>query len=541
MANWLLTVLMLVFFAASVSAQQNVYVGVFREGAPRNMNFIRQFEKQAGKKPAMVMWYQDWTQDFPLQDARNVVDYGAVCHVVWEPWLWSDNGKIKLDNIIKGEWDKYIEKWAADAKAFKETIYLRWGHEFNIEKYPWGILNNEKDPDKYIKAWKRVHAIFKKVGADNVKWIWCFNNYPNPDESWNDWELAYPGDEYVDWIGIDGYNWGTTQSWSGWQSFKEMLRDQVRRVSKKHPGKPLMIAEFASTEQGGDKAKWIKEIPGYLKSSMRAVNAIVWFDVKKESDWRITSSEKSLAAFKAIMKEPLFSGSAEGMADFVLSPKISPAGDKKTAYAASVSCPVKIDGRLGEWNRAFGVVMKDKSFFKEGLIWNGPSDLSGKIYLMWDKENLYIAAEVMDKIPLVNKKSRQDIWNGDGLEMVLSVDPGADPKRESFERGDYQFGFSAGDGKGNKPAIWNWQRRRTPINSEIFVKRVDKSLGYVIEAKVPWSFFTNGFVPSAGTKIGFDVAIDDADSTGEREKQFIWNGDFYFYKDPGVWGILEFK
>jgi hypothetical protein len=65
-------------------------------------------------------------------------------------------------------------------------------------------------------------------------------------------------------------------------------------------------------------------------------------------------------------------------------------------------------------------------------------------------------------------------------------------------------------------------------------------LGYVIEAKIPWEFF-GAFRPKSGARVGFDVALDDADQTGEREKQFIWNGDYCFYKDPSVWGILEFK
>jgi hypothetical protein len=154
---------------------------------------------------------------------------------------------------------------------------------------------------------------------------------------------------------------------------------------------------------------------------------------------------------------------------------------------------------------------------------------------------LYLAAEITDKIPLVNNKERQDIWNGDAIEMVLNVVSGADPRRESFGRGDYQIGFGTGDGKGNKPAIWSWQRRRTPTGSEIAVKKTDNPQGYIIEAKLPLNFFGGGFAPGAGTKIGFDIAMDDADYSGERERQFVWNGDYYFYKDPSVWGILEFK
>jgi hypothetical protein len=160
---------------------------------------------------------------------------------------------------------------------------------------------------------------------------------------------------------------------------------------------------------------------------------------------------------------------------------------------------------------------------------------------MWDDSFVYFAAEINDVIPLVNKRQGADIWNGDAVEIVMSTDPGADARREAFDRRDYQIGLGAGDGKTNKPTIWNWQRRRTPAGSEIAVKPKTSPQGYVIEAKIPWEFFGSTFKPSAGTAIGFDIAFDDADSTGEREKQFIWNGDYYFYKDPSVWGILELK
>ena len=516
--------------------KREVFVGVFREGAPKNMNYILQFEKQVGKRPAMIMWYQDWAQEFPKDDAMNVVNYGAVPHIVWEPWYWSDHNKVKLRDIVAGKWDNYIRSWAQAVRAFAYPIFLRVGHEFNIEGYPWGVVNNDKDPEIYIKAFRRVVDIFRSEGAGNAKFVWAPMNYSFPSEAWNDWTTAYPGDNYVDWVGFDGYNWGTTQSWSDWQVLKYLFRDQVRLARKLWPTKPIMIAEFASADQGGDKAAWIKEVPGYLKTSMRDIDAVVWFDLKKEADWRVNSTERSLAAFRFIMKDPIFSSSGEELAKFTVSPERL----VKKVVSASRAAGVKIDGKLNEWKNCTPIVMKDVSYFKEGLNWGGIADLSGKVYLMWDENNLYLAADVTDRIPLVNKKERGDIWNGDAIEVVMSTNPGADPKRESFAMGDYQIGFGTGDGKQNKPTIWNWQRRRTPAGSEISVKRVDKPLGHIIEARIPWSFFGT-FVPSPGTRVGFDVALDDADYTGERERQFIWNGDFYFYKDPSVWGILEFK
>ncbi|MEE8638304.1 MAG: sugar-binding protein [Candidatus Margulisiibacteriota bacterium] len=518
--------------------ERGVYLGVFREGAPANINYIKKFEEQVGKKPAMIMWYQDWAQNFPWDAAMNATNYGAVPHIVWEPWYWSDHSQVQLKDIISGKWDTYIRTWAQEIRNFRHPIFLRMAHEFNIEGYPWGIVNNEQDPELYIKAYRHVVDIFKRENVKNVKWVWCFMNYSHPDEVWNDWAAAYPGDEYVDWIGIDGYNWGTTRDWSDWQALKDLFRDQARRSRKLWPNKPIMIAEFASAEKGGDKATWIKEIPEYLKASMRDIDLIIWFDIRKEADWRIKSSKKSLAAFKEIMQDPIFLSSGEALAEFTIAAEKAP---RKKTVAVKAPGAVVIDGKLSDWDKSKPISMKNVSYFKEGLDWGGPEDLSGSAYLMWDEENFYLAAVITDKIPLVNKKKRQDIWNGDAIEMVLSIDPKADPERGFFNRRDYQIGFGTGDGKGNPPTIWNWQRRRVPKGSEIVVKKTNQPLGYLLEAKIPWEFFRGKFTPSSGVKVGFDIAFDDADATGERERQFIWNGDYYFYKDPSVWGILEFK
>ncbi len=530
-----LGVWLLLLSAWSFAEARQVFVGVFREGAPRNMNYITQFAAQAGKKPAMIMWYQDWAQAFPKEDVEKVVAYGAVPHIVWEPWYWGDGETVKLKDIINGKWDSYIRSWAQAGAAFGSPLFLRVGHEFNIQNYPWGIVNNDKDPQIYIKAFRHIVDIFRSEKADNVKWVWSPMNYSYPDEAWNDWVAAYPGNNYVDWIGFDGYNWGTTQSWSDWQALKYLFRDQMRRAKRLWPDKPIMIAEFAAAEQGGDKAAWIRELPKYLKTSLREIDAFVWFDHKKETDWRINSTSRALTAFKDILSDPLFSSSGPALAALV-----APAEKmvKRQARVLRAAKEIKIDGNLADWNLAAPITMKDATFFKEGLNWNGPSDLSGNAYLMWDDNFFYLAAEISDLIPLINKKHNQDIWNGDGFEVVLSVDPAADPKREDFGRRDYQLGFGTGDGGANKPLIWSWQRHRMPMASEISVEK--RRQGYVLEAKIPWKFFGD-FRPSAGMGLGFDIAFDDADRTGEREKQLIWNGDYYFYKDPSVWGTIEFK
>ena|SRR3989338_3949731 len=238
------------------------------------------------------------------------------------------------------------------------------------------------------------------------------------------------------------------------------------------------------------------------------------------------------------MKDPIFSSYGEALAGLSVSGKQAA---KKKLIAAKTNKIINMDADLGDWRDSQAAEMKDASYFKEGINWGGTKDLSGQFYVQWDETNFYLAANIIDSNPLVNTKTLQDIWNGDAVEVVLSLDPQADPKRSSFAKKDYQIGFSTGDGKGNQAIIWNWQRRREPAGSKIVVKRTADPAGYVLEAMIPWKSFSESFVPQEGTKLGFDLAFDDADSAGAREKQLIWNGDYYFYKDPSVWGTLELE
>ena len=113
----------------------------------------------------------------------------------------------------------------------------------------------------------------------------------------NSIQKYFPGDEAVDWIGIDGYNWGTSGGTFLWQDFEEIFGDAYDSIVSMS-SRPIMIAETASSEEGGDKSAWIKSAAKALKIRFPAVKKLIWFDLKKECDWRISSSVKSAEAFK---------------------------------------------------------------------------------------------------------------------------------------------------------------------------------------------------------------------------------------------------
>jgi beta-mannanase len=122
-----------------------------------------------------------------------------------------------------------------------------------------------------------------------------------PRASWNATLEYYPGDDYVDWTCVDGYNWGSTNG-GGWQSFHDVFEDIYATLATKN--KPILIGEMASTEEGGDKAAWIDAIVPALQNDFPLIKALVWFDIDKETDWRISSSPASEAAFVRMANDP---------------------------------------------------------------------------------------------------------------------------------------------------------------------------------------------------------------------------------------------
>jgi beta-mannanase len=124
-----------------------------------------------------------------------------------------------------------------------------------------------------------------------------------PSDGWNHWTHYYPGDAYVDWVGLDAYNWGSSSTCCTWMSFADLATDLYRDYAAV---KPLMLPETSSAEVGGDKAAWIQAMRTGLPRDFPAIKAVVWFDIDKETDWRIASSPATLAAYRAMALDPYF-------------------------------------------------------------------------------------------------------------------------------------------------------------------------------------------------------------------------------------------
>jgi hypothetical protein len=305
--------------SATVAAATPIALGAYIAGAPWDPSLIDQFTQLVGVAPSVVMWYQDWAhpgvREFDPVKMDAVASRGAMPMVTWEPWdytLGVNQPAYALRKITSGMYDPYITQWAQGAKAWGKPFYLRPAQEMNGNWYPWGYGVNGNTPAQYVKAWRRVVGIFRQVGAMNVRWTWSPNvggtSGKRRGTASSSYAAFYPGDSDVDWVGMDGYNWGTSQSWSAWQDLATVFGATYSALASM-TAKPMLIAETASAEQGGDKASWIAT--GFLTtilSNFPRIQAAIWFDENKETDWRVNSSPASLTAYQQVAQFAAYQG-----------------------------------------------------------------------------------------------------------------------------------------------------------------------------------------------------------------------------------------
>ncbi len=290
---------------------------------------IDDFEALIGHKVGSIVWFPTWDDEFPTLACQKLHKRGIIPHLTWELfWPSSDpnnarqtgiNGYDGFNDVLNGNYDDYIDRFAKDAKAFNERVLLRFLHEFNGNWYVWsGNKNGQANggPEKVVAVWRYVIDRFNKIGADNVKWVWVPHG-PSTDldtASWNNVSNYWPGDEYVDWIGLDAYNFYPKDPWGGERPLRDFdncfraLYDSCSSLGKQ----PMMIAEFGTGEfqyENFDKAAWITDAFAKIKTEYPRLKIFTWFNINKELDWRVNSSPEALDAFQNAMKDPYYIGS----------------------------------------------------------------------------------------------------------------------------------------------------------------------------------------------------------------------------------------
>jgi hypothetical protein len=324
------------------------------------------FNQLIGKDAGIIMEFYPWQLDLENGQCGYLYyffghDRAGICHyppgpeihaalmLTWGPaqnpqnypscnvWV---NGKTNWDAIINGSCDGYIDNFATRIKnwsqQYGDIFMIRFAHEMNIYDNPWW-QDDPNYPGKYVQAFRHVRNRFNLVGATNqyAQFVWSPNYQSNPNVSWNSIPNYYPGDSYVDWIGLSGFNWGSSRP-GGWQTFSQIFdatdpnlgNTGVLRYLQCHYAKPIILAEWGSVEGPGGsqtKAAWIADAYARMQD-FPYVRAAVWhndyaYHNTSQPDFRITAGS-------SYDPDPFHSGSQSALSNWT------------QAYATAISNPV---------------------------------------------------------------------------------------------------------------------------------------------------------------------------------------------------------
>jgi hypothetical protein len=282
------------YFGATISGESYGQKG----NAPNNVEAWDLFERHAGRKVAILNQGHGWASfDKAEMDATHA--RGAI------PLVTMGLGsEVTLADVAAGEQDAAIKKWAQAAKAWGHPFFFSPWWEMNGGWYAWGRS------ESFIPAWRRFHGIVTAEGATNVTWVWTVNSIWSDPLS--DPRPYYPGDAYVDWAGLDSYNWGRNPAQPDkWLTPEQTITPTLQLMRDVAPTKPVMIVENASSEYGGNKTEYIREMLTTYLPHHPEIGAYLWFNWpfpkgEKRADWPIETSAPAQQMFRKSIQSSVF-------------------------------------------------------------------------------------------------------------------------------------------------------------------------------------------------------------------------------------------
>ncbi len=291
------------------------------EQPPWDMSSVSRFEELTGKGMSLLEFaapFADCSQSpcafyrFPAYEMNVIRNYGAIPFFSWgsqsipvPPDL--NEPDFQLADLANGAYDGYIREFAEAAREWGHPFFLRFDWEMNGDWFPWGEFANGNTPGSYVAAYRHVHDIFTAVGATNATWAWC--PYADVQHRFGPLARYYPGDAYVDWTCLDGFNWAKNGVNSQpWRSFDQIFAGSYRTITRKlAPKKPMLLAEFASGGKSHRKAEWITQMFKDLRSKYRRIRGLIWFEqIDRGVQWPIESAPKVTEAFRKGIKASSF-------------------------------------------------------------------------------------------------------------------------------------------------------------------------------------------------------------------------------------------
>lgn len=264
-----------------------IYLGVWADpslaGGQEKAIEIREGSSPNGinRSFALHLDYYAWTDLSQELDGSGVfhpdpqllgdISHGRVPVISWA--CDSSGMNTNSDHVIAGGDPGEDAVITATAKALAQypgPVLLRWMWEFNdlanhqdCLGYTSGTPTQQVYSD-FIGAWRHIWQLFQSAGATNVVFLWNAAHY-DADGNADDPHGFYPGNNYVDWIGIDTYQRSETETFD--DDFGLFYSDFT---TSRFESKPLMVGENGAQNfvQNNSELQWT-----YLQGLLSDVQA----------------------------------------------------------------------------------------------------------------------------------------------------------------------------------------------------------------------------------------------------------------------------
>ena len=226
---------------------------------------ISDYENLINKPLAWAYFSNNWNEEilFPIENSNAILNANRTPFIRFLPRsefeIYNQDPIWKLTEIINGTYDVAITNWANKAKEVPSNLLIEFGTEMNGYWFSWngkyygsGTKDQYGDMDYpdgleiFRDAYRHIINLCNIAGADNLTWFFHFDVNNDPDEWWNDPIYYYPGDDYIDWLGVSIY--GPFSKDQEYIEPKLLVEKAYAKFQEISTTKPYAILEFGVTE-----------------------------------------------------------------------------------------------------------------------------------------------------------------------------------------------------------------------------------------------------------------------------------------------------
>lgn len=245
---------------------------------------LTEWQTTTKEQPSIVQLYIGFTKPLPEGDIRAIIKRGAL------PVLQVNPRHVSLTEIAQGKYDSQLRADAATLKRINAPVAISFAHEMNGRWFTWGC--GSQSSASFIAAWRHIHAI---LGTKNITYVWTVNHIV---KGTCNIMARYPGAQYVNWIGIDGYLRQPSST------FRNTFGPTIRTLTSL--GKPILLTEAGVSEGAGEKARLASLYYGARASS--AIGIIYFDGATHKGDYEPYASPAFLRAFRYEVKQRAYPG-----------------------------------------------------------------------------------------------------------------------------------------------------------------------------------------------------------------------------------------